>query len=240
MSTHVNHSEVTAASGNFPSETAPRWSTSTESPRPRDCVFPPVIATGAFALFLLAGTGGTVAGQTRSGVGQLSNPTSVNYRLLGRPNWPERTQVEELSPTVLTRIRAHFGLNMSEFASVARVSRPTVYAWLRGETQLQQGHADRIACLARLVRFAVRLSPKPVNRCLHRNLSSGATLYSMLVRDQIDEAQVRAALTEIGDVMSSEANSGPSRATAVELARRFGYVRPPTSFADEVFGEEAD
>jgi hypothetical protein len=239
MRTHYSQVETTAASQEFAPDVCDAI-TSAASAQNGSPVLPPLLATGAFALILMAGTGGGVAGQTLSGLGQLSNPTSVEYRLVGRLNRPDEPLVEEATPTVLTRIRAYFGLNMTEFASVSRVSRPAVYAWLRGETQPQDVHAERIRCLAKIVRHAARVTPQPVRQYLHRELSSGLSLYQMLLREQIEEGEVRTALAEISEAMASARGTASSRTTAVELAQRFGYARPPVSFADELFGEEAD
>ncbi len=203
-------------------------------------VLPPLLATGAFALILMAGTGGGVDGLTLSGLGQLLNPTSVQYRLVGRLNRSDEPQIEEAMPNVLTSIRAYLGLNMTEFASVSRVSRPTVYAWLRGETQPQDHHADRIRCLEKIARHAARVALQPVKPYLHQELSSGLSLYQMLLREQIEIGEVRSALAEIFEAMASAARVASSRTTAVDLAQRYGYSRPPVSYADELFGEEAD
>lgn len=95
----------------------------------------------------------------------------------------ERESVSEISdlPGVLIDIRENLSLSITELSAILGVKRPTIYAWLRGDSQPHPRNSDRIELLFRVSRRWAELAARPIQRQLRQAFDTdGKTLFSML------------------------------------------------------------
>lgn len=89
------------------------------------------------------------------------------------------------SAELVSAVKAGFGLSIQETASVLRVSRPTVYAWIRGDTKVQTAHLRRLRTLAEIAgASAARGVPE-----LH-DAGRGGSLLSLLQAANLDTHEI--------------------------------------------------
>src|ERR1039457_3933293 len=103
----------------------------------------PILAT--FAIFLAAGTGGIGSPSSIPVITGAAMPTTSACRITHACN-SAQVNVDEIAGTTegLAIIQHYLSLNISDLASALRVSRPTVYAWLREESEPQANNISRI------------------------------------------------------------------------------------------------
>jgi DNA-binding transcriptional regulator YiaG len=128
-----------------------------------------------------------------------SSIPSFKHRLRSASALPQTESPEEL----VAKIRAAFSLNIKETASVLRVERPTIYAWLSGESKPHHANILRLQLIARLadkwnsrmhfpmgkyVRFPFQNYPSTVEQLSKESLSEEAIGHMFqLIMDKIKQ-----------------------------------------------------
>lgn len=168
-------------------------------------------ATQAMALTLLSLATGPA--YNRSG-----SPTTTSRAAKPGPDGPLTV------PAQLRWLRGTLALNKTQLADVLRISRPTLYEWLRG-TEPTRGNAERLARLTRALQRAGIEPSRPLNsRFVAQRLPDQvASLLDVLCRPVLDDEAVANALT------ATVRRSMDERAERARRERRFedlGYEEP--------------
>jgi hypothetical protein len=185
-----------------------------------------VCGTGLFALTLLAGTGGAMAGSVEMSLAQLAERTSsecrVEYAVTRR-----RYKYTLLStPEKLSLIRDQFSLNFSDLSKVLRISRPTLYSWIRDDASPHEQNLTRIEQLYVLAMEWHRISAAPVGK-MRRFIQSGSSLIERLSQPSIHTGAVRETLVSLQRLILRAAESKRGRKTITdELIEKFGFPEP--------------
>lgn len=150
------------------------------------------IALGVHLLVWTAGTGGiTTARSTAEVLNRFHNP-----RIHVEPSKAKRVDIRSPAEHV-ANIRDVFAVNMSELASILRITRPTAYAWLTG--QEPKGEAviriQQLSCAADKFNQAniIRL-----DKLVYRPILRGRSLLDILKTDE-DPTAALATLKVIAD-----------------------------------------
>ncbi len=84
-------------------------------------------------------------------------------------------------PEKLTRIRHWLSLNASELATVLRIERPTLYAWLEDSVELRKANRDRLDTIYNIADEAWRRLHRPLPRSiLVASLGNASSLLALL------------------------------------------------------------
>ncbi len=129
---------------------------------------------------------------------------------------PVAEQVQELL--------AALSLNKSQLARILRVTRPTIYEWLRGNRP-NAANTKRLSTLLRVLERASVSSLAPLNaRFVRQPTESGApSLIDMLGEEQVDETRLIQVIKQVqilGDAASR------TRARREDRLRRLGFEEP--------------
>lgn len=135
----------------------------------------------------------------------------IQNRTLGSDIATDNDRRSETRDLVL-RIKAGFGLNMTELATVLRVGRPTVYAWLNKEVDLRATNLRRLLVLADIA-SNVRIPPM-----LSSRTDGSKTLLDELAAQEVDRARLIALI--------NVEQPGPTGASARLDSLLQGYERP--------------
>jgi len=131
-------------------------------------------------------------------------------------------------------IRRYLSLNISDLATTLRVARPTVYAWLRGESEPHGPNLARIQSLYSIGRDWRARSDRPVGPFLKTLTSDGSTLFNQLSEEDLDLTNIYKAFEQIRSSMSSASN----RQSISEMARSRGLKpvsRGTQKWSDDTF-----
>jgi transcriptional regulator with XRE-family HTH domain len=133
--------------------------------------------------YMAVGTGGSI---TPYGMAEWSRRTC-------RQNLhPLISVVESPSPTKIvvrtlaehiTNVRDGFAISMSDLASILGITRPTAYAWLRGD----EPKPEKVPRIQRLSEIADRVKEMNISRIdklMHRPLSDGRSLFDVLKAEE--------------------------------------------------------
>lgn len=165
----------------------------------------PLVAAGAFALGLAAGTGGAVTVPTIVELARNIQSTSVAWQCFT----PARRSGEEaLTPIEqVVAIQQTLSLTLSDLASVLRVSRPTVYKWLRTDATL---HAQNIARISEVFKAAKRWRAASDGRpreFVRTPMFGEQSVVDLLSMDQIDINKLDAAFARITEALQRQRSS---------------------------------
>ncbi len=134
-----------------------------------------VIKLVAPLLILTAGTGGVF---TVHSTAEATNRWIYYPRIHVEPSVAK--QVDTRSPAEhIANIRDVLAINMSDLASVLRVTRPTVYAWLEG----QEPKAEAVIHIQQLSRTADEINRESIvrlDKLVHRPILNGRSLLDIL------------------------------------------------------------
>ena len=146
---------------------------------------PPLFGTGFFVLGLSVGTGGTMSSPalaaTTLGAATNVNVGQVEYLIGKKRSEDDLVETSER----LAFVQHQFSLNISDLAQVLRVSRPTVYSWMREEAEPHLDNINRARELFRFARLWRNMSVHPIGRLLRRPLNNGLSLFTLLSEDGV-------------------------------------------------------
>jgi hypothetical protein len=115
-----------------------------------------------------------------------------------KPEENDEQEVDTRSPAEhVANIRDVFAIDMSDFASVPGVARPTAYAWLEGQEPNPETvmHIQRLSCAADAFD---RANIERLDELLQRPISGGRSLLDILKADE-DPLEALAALKAIAE-----------------------------------------
>lgn len=192
----------------------------------------PLLAAGAFALGLAVGTGGVVTVPTIAELARNMQSTSVVWQCLT----PARRSGEEaLTPAeqVLT-IQQTLSLTLSDLASVLKVSRPTIYKWLRREALPHAQNVARIGEIFKAMKRWRTYSDGRPREHVRAPIVGGESVVDLLSSDQVDINKLDGAFACVCDVMERQRSSR----RVVRVIRSVEFPSLPASVKeDNLIGE---
>jgi len=122
----------------------------------------------------------------------------------------------------VARIRAALGLNVSETSRVLGVQRPTVYAWLAGQSRPQRSHWQRLIAIEDVAAAWLRLSALPLGEEVRLPTIGGRSLVDLLADDPLPLGTIQAHLAAIAPANRATAPATTRVPSVRDSARRVG------------------
>jgi len=132
------------------------------------------------------------------------------------------TRPGSAAPERVARIRAALGLNVSETARVLGVQRPTIYAWLAGQSRPQRSHWQRLIAIEDIAATWLRLSALPLGDEVRLPTIGGRSLVDLLADDPLPVGMIQAHLATIAPTSRGSAPATTRVPSVRDSARRVG------------------
>jgi len=217
------------------------YPTSTRASNAGEPTRAPFWATGVFAVFLIAGTGGSVSAASTSAVVQKMDSAGTGSRC--RVECVAKSGQDDVEERIagstegLPVLQHHLSLNLSDLATVLRVSRPTIYTWLRDESSPQVHNVSRMRQLFRIARVWSSVFSKPLGSHLKTPVVDGQSVFDLLSQDRIDQELVNKALVTCSLMLEQEAGR-PRLRSAAEIAKQYGLPSQSKYSQEESVAQE--
>lgn len=192
----------------------------------------PLLAAGVFAFGLAVGTGGAATVPTIAELARNMQSTTVAWQCLTPAR---RSGAEALTPAeqVLT-IQQALSLTLSDLASVLKVSRPTIYKWLRKEATPHAQNVARIGEIFKAMKRWRTYSDERPGEHVRSPIVGGESVVDLLSSDQVDINKLDAAFALVCDVMERQRSSR----RVVRVIRSVEFPSLPASVKeDNLIGE---
>lgn len=164
---------------------------------------------------MLVGTGGIATANARIVQAVPTGPAPIQFV---RPADAATDSLQLLNTQEkLAGVRRYLSMNVTDMARALRVRRPTVYSWLRDDPSVRATHAHRLDALYRIARAWRGMSQRPIGQFLRQQLTSGTSLIDLLSTRSLDEPAIRAALSQIHEVLSRT-----KRPSILDVAKKQG------------------
>jgi transcriptional regulator with XRE-family HTH domain len=130
-----------------------------------------------------------------------------------------RRRVERLSS-----LQAAFGFTIQDLAAVLGITRPQLYKWLDGasDIKLQEASRTRLAAVERMAKEWMSRSTAPLSSVSKEPLKTGGTVFELLSAAVISEAAVVSALDELVGKLQEQPKTSSQR------LRDAGFTRRPS------------
>ncbi|XZE55770.1 hypothetical protein SH139x_001796 [Planctomycetaceae bacterium SH139] len=103
---------------------------------------------------------------------------------------PTKTSVTDVAAAVAD-VRSSLSLSITELSVILDVKRPTIYSWLRGDSQPHPHNLERISFLHQISQRWNELSGRPLHRQLrHAFDGNGTTLFALLKSEELDNDEI--------------------------------------------------
>ena len=167
----------------------------------------PFLAAGVFALGLAAvGTGGAAAGPAIADLARNMQSTNVTWQWVTAIRKSEEDQVLTPNQQVLA-IQQTLSLTRSDLADVLKVSRPTVYKWLRNEAAPHTQNLVRIGNVFLAAKRWQLFSDERLRGHVRAPIIQGRSIVDMLASDTIDAKELDLAFASIHGAVIREHSS---------------------------------
>jgi DNA-binding transcriptional regulator YiaG len=165
----------------------------------------PLLAAGAFAFGLAVGTGGAVTGPNIAELARNLQSTTVTWTYSAPAR---RSEEESLTPTEqVLRIQQMLSLSLSDLASILKVSRPTIYKWVRKEATPHTQNVARIMDIFKVMRRWRMYSDGRLRDYVRTPMVGGQSIVGLLCSGQLDVNKLDAAFARVADAMDRERSS---------------------------------
>jgi len=195
-------------------------------------------AMGLLTILLLSGTGGAATSPSMAAMAEAATRTAVADRLeCAGSRTGQENELFDLTEK-LAYVQDQFSLNLSDTAAVLRVSRPTVYAWLRDDSEPQAHNIRRIDCLYALAKEWREMSPAPLGNWIRRIVHNDTSILNLLSEADLNDFTIRAAFSTARRAMdrTGEGRRG-RRSRSAEVAARFGLPDPTPDEQERAISE---
>lgn len=157
------------------------------SPKEKKASLTETLLVGVVGLFGFMGSGATYAGSREPEVVSI-------YSTLKSKDTSSKQEVVESEILTFTEqiklIKDSFGLNMSAMAELLNVSRPTVYAWMKGETPKLEEHITHVMHVVKQAKIYESLNLDRPDNFIKRPMLNGESLFSLLNRKELFLSQI--------------------------------------------------
>lgn len=152
------------------------------SPKEKKSSLTETLLVGVVGLFGFMGSGATYAGSREPQVVSI-------YSTLNSKDVPLLQEVVESETLAFNEqvklIKDSFGLNMSVMAELLNVSRPTVYAWIKGEPPKLEEHINHVMYIVRQAKIYEALNLDRPDNFIKRPIFNEESLFSLLKQERI-------------------------------------------------------
>ncbi len=122
-----------------------------------------------------------------------------------RASKPFQTKSVTDVAAAVSDIRSTLSLSITELSAILDVKRPTIYSWLRGDSQPHPSNLDRIAILHQISQRWNQLSGKQLRRHLrHAFDENGTTLFGLLKSDDLNFDEIEKHLLALVKLPASQ------------------------------------
>lgn len=125
----------------------------------------------------------------------------------------------------VANIRDVFAVSMSDLAAVLGVSRPTAYAWLKGDEPNKPEAVTRIQRLSNIADRVKGMNIERMDKLIHRKILNGESLFDLLKTDR-DPSILIQSLKEISEkearTRQESKSSGKHRRSLDEISSESG------------------
>ena len=94
---------------------------------------------------------------------------------------------------LVAEIKATLGVNITDLAVIAKVSRQALYEWIDGGT-ISEKNYERLFALRQICRAWRRMAKKPIGKLVHARTDDQTSLLDLLQQDELDQAAIGALL----------------------------------------------
>lgn len=150
--------------------------------------------------YAMPGTGGSTDAHYLINKGTWVHDEAIEYCAPAEATGSARDAVPD-PPRILARLRDSLGLSVTDLAKAFEVSRPTIYAWMKGETEPRPELWPRLEEMAQLASRAEYYSLPRASRLVRRPLLDGS---SLLERPQAGQEIQEGHLQRLADVARNE------------------------------------
>jgi DNA-binding transcriptional regulator YiaG len=180
--------------------------------------------------FRLAGTGDSIEplmppdDSTGSDFFFLNNPSEYESETGGQYVEHSETEATVYSPSqLLGTIRSSLSLRVTELAEALQVQRPTIYAWMKSETEPQDDNRLRLEVISEIAREWRSLSDKPLGNLLRQPTGDSPSLMNLLKRKHLNQSGISKLLRQLSNALEGQVPKWKRRLTATEQARQRGF-----------------
>lgn len=178
------------------------------SPKEKKASLTETLLVGVVGLFGFMGSGATYAVSREPEVVFI-------YSTLKSKDTSSKQEVVESEILTFTEqiklIKDSFGLNMSAMAELLNVSRPTVYAWMKGETPKLEEHITHVMHVVKQAKIYESLNLDRPDNFIKRPMLNGESLFSLLKQER--------TISELDYALIKELDSKESQIRAVGLKK---------------------
>ena len=140
---------------------------------------------------------------------------------------------------LLVEIQSTFSLRLTEMSAILRVQRPTVYAWLKQESDPNQENYERICAISEFVAEWRRYSSDPLGTLVRQSSEGSASLMELLKKARLQKTSITECLHRLA-THSSRLHSGGRRPrrmfeSVTQQAQRAGFDLSTVSENSAVF-----
>lgn len=116
----------------------------------------------------------------------------------------QTTSVTDVAAAVAD-IRSMLSLSITELSAILDVKRPTIYSWLRGDSQPHRRNLERIAFLHQISQRWDELSGRPLRRHLrHAFDENGTTLFGLLKSSDLEFDEIEKYLVALAKLPAAQ------------------------------------
>jgi hypothetical protein len=173
-------------------------------------------------LISTAGTGGLMTVRSFADCNRLyyNSPSKPSYI-----NLSTNQKIDTRSPAEhVANIRDGFAISMSDLAVILGITRPTAYAWLKGDEPKPEA-VPRIQRLSSIADRVKRMNFDRMDKLIHRPILNGESLFDLLKTDQ-DPSTLLDSLKEVSEkeakTRQESKSSGKHRRSLDEISSEFG------------------
>jgi len=118
---------------------------------------------------------------------------------------PSQTTLVTDVAAAVADIRSMLSLSITELSAILDVKRPTIYSWLRGDSQPHPRNLERIALLHQISQRWDELSGRPLRRHLrHAFDENGTTLFGLLKSDDLEFDEIEKHLLALAKLPAAQ------------------------------------
>ena len=105
--------------------------------------------------------------------------------------------LEPAPADLITMIRQYLSLSVSDFARIAGIERPTVYAWIDGDSTPRKANLERLRALSAVAERWKAMTGRPMGRLLHERVPGETMTLAEVLAGEIDAEAVASLLERL-------------------------------------------
>lgn len=126
-------------------------------------------------------------------------------------------------PGQVAQVRASFSLQIKQLAEVLNVERPTVYAWIKEQSEPRPQKRSRLRQLYQLAKCWDSLAIEPLGKALTEVASDGCSILELLQQSEIPQSLIAERLRGIANTRArGEAGASPRKKSPAQIAEERG------------------